>query len=255
MVVGDRIYILRKELGLTQKKMADELFISYQLVSKWERHLGEPTTEMILQIIDRYQLPFDYFIESGRDEHVNQEKEMIIRSFIKSMFESPDIMPSLVQVAEFSSLSLKDVKQHFKSVNEITYELFAIVDKKIKLEVSSQVENSKDILQIFIFDMSPMLYERRIILNVLYTRPYIKDAWTHFISNRYKKLLLTHQKVEVETKLDMAYLIEILIAFISVWLKQSNPEPLAAFQNRIIQLIGVDFTKLFGRHNDDTYSF
>lgn len=76
-----------------------------------------------------------------------------------------------------------------------------------------------------------------------------------FRIDTYKELLLMHQQVGGETKLDMAYLMEIPIAFISVWLKQSNPEPLAAFQNRIIQLIGVDFTKWFGRHNDDTYSF
>lgn len=53
-------------------------------------------------------------------------------------------------------------------------------DKRI-----SQVENNKDIVQIIIFDRIFMLYECRIILNVLYTRSYVKDVWIQFISNRY----------------------------------------------------------------------
>lgn len=35
--VGKVIYQLRKEKGMTQKELADRLFISNKAISKWER--------------------------------------------------------------------------------------------------------------------------------------------------------------------------------------------------------------------------
>lgn len=47
---------------------------------------------------------------------------------------------------------------------------FIKVMSKLPDKRPSQVENNKDIVQIIIFDRIFMLYECRIILNVLYTR-------------------------------------------------------------------------------------
>lgn len=243
MLVGNHIYNLRQQKGLTQKELADQLFISCQLVSKWERHLGEPTTEMILQIIDKYQLPFDYFSKKNRNELLNQEKESIINAFIKSMLDYPDKMPTLEQVSNYSHLSQGKIKEIFSVTDELIYELIIVVDKNIQFEVASQIECDKDIVEIFVFNMAPMLYERRRVLNLLYTRPYVKNIWIKFITTKYTQLLSSHQKVSRENSLDLEYLIGTLTTFISVWLRQPKPETLSTFQNRIIKLLGTDFNR------------
>ena len=44
--VRKTIAFYRKELGMTQKELADLLHISYQAVSKWEVGAGIPTVDM-----------------------------------------------------------------------------------------------------------------------------------------------------------------------------------------------------------------
>ncbi|MGO2518177.1 MAG: helix-turn-helix domain-containing protein, partial [Leuconostoc falkenbergense] len=42
---------MRRAKKLTQTELAKAIFVSYQLVSKWERNLSEPTAEMMFTII------------------------------------------------------------------------------------------------------------------------------------------------------------------------------------------------------------
>ena len=59
MDIGDRIAELRRRKSLTQQELADRLYVSRQLVSKWESGDRRPdykTVEKIAQIGDRVQL-------------------------------------------------------------------------------------------------------------------------------------------------------------------------------------------------------
>lgn len=236
MLIGDHINTLRRQKFLTQKELANELFVSCQLISNWERHISEPTTEMLLEIIKHYQLPFDYFTESSKDEQPLQETEAIIDAFIESMAASTDVMPTLNQVSKYSDLSLAQIKNYFSTTTELVYEFIVVVDRKINLQVSLQVENRKDIIEIFVFDMAPMLYERRLVLHLLYSRPYVKNIWLKFIKEKYNQLLLSHQNLTESNRLDLEYLVELLTTLISVWLRQENPESLELFQNRVLKI-------------------
>ena len=41
MSIGDTIYSLRKDSGLTQKDLAENLGVNFQTVSKWERGVSQ----------------------------------------------------------------------------------------------------------------------------------------------------------------------------------------------------------------------
>ena len=45
--VGELIYHLRKEKGLTQKQLADQMNISDRTISKWERGYGCPDVTLL----------------------------------------------------------------------------------------------------------------------------------------------------------------------------------------------------------------
>ncbi|MCD5323319.1 MULTISPECIES: helix-turn-helix domain-containing protein [Pontibacillus] len=45
--VGELIYHLRKEMGLTQKELADQMHISDRTISKWERGYGSPDVTLL----------------------------------------------------------------------------------------------------------------------------------------------------------------------------------------------------------------
>ena len=238
LIIGERIKLLRKTKRLTQIDLAKTIFVSYQLVSKWERNLSEPTAEMMFTIIDKYQLPFDFFLDPVTQQMQHTARERILNAFLESMIASYDKKPTINKVAQVAALEPEHVALYFANSDELIYEFFNEVDRNIKIEIEAQVASHHDLITIFINNMAPLLYAKRVPLHVLYTRPYIKGIWLAFIKSKYKRILLAHHQVDEQEGLALEYLIEVLTAFISVWLSQPNPESLKAFQSRMRRLTG-----------------
>lgn len=67
MTCGEKIAKLRKQRGMTQAELGDELNVTYQAVSKWERGESHPDFDTISRISKLFQVPISYF-EDGADE-------------------------------------------------------------------------------------------------------------------------------------------------------------------------------------------
>ena len=50
MTTGQRIKAARKQAGMTQKALGEELGISYQTVAQWENDLRNPKRETLVKI-------------------------------------------------------------------------------------------------------------------------------------------------------------------------------------------------------------
>lgn len=57
--VGKKITLHRKELSLSQDQLAEKLYISRQLVSKWENGMCAPSIEMIIELSKLFQISFE----------------------------------------------------------------------------------------------------------------------------------------------------------------------------------------------------
>mgnify|MGYP000616476074 CR=1 FL=1 len=57
--VGSKITKCREELNLTQKDVAEKLFVSRQLVSKWENGLGIPSIDVLLELSLLFRVTFE----------------------------------------------------------------------------------------------------------------------------------------------------------------------------------------------------
>ena len=49
-MIGDNIRALRTEKGMTQKEIADRLFVTAQAVSRWENGEVEPSLNTIMEL-------------------------------------------------------------------------------------------------------------------------------------------------------------------------------------------------------------
>lgn len=67
MSFGEKIQTLRKKAGLSQEELADQLGVSRQAVSKWERDSGYPETEKILRMARLFQVTVDYLLNEESD--------------------------------------------------------------------------------------------------------------------------------------------------------------------------------------------
>ena len=74
MNFGEKLFKLRKEKGLSQEALADQLGTTRQAVSKWENNQGYPETEKILQLSQLFGVSTDYLLKAEKLERTADEK-------------------------------------------------------------------------------------------------------------------------------------------------------------------------------------
>lgn len=237
MLIGERIKLLRKSKNLTQKAFANQLYISFQSVSNWERNVSQPTMEILLEIIDKYDLTLDYFIDRQHTFEENKLKGKIVEAFFEAIETNQDVIPSLNTVSQFCEMPLIEIKTYFPSFSDLMYYAINKIDSNIQLTVKNKVAKKKDIMDVFLYDVTPLLYEKKEILYLLYTRTYTNGVWTKMIKIKYKKILMSRLKLLDNKSMDVEFFIETLTAFVSVWLSQQIPDPLDVFQKKVNFLI------------------
>lgn len=62
--IANRLLQLRKERGLSQEELADQLGISRQAVSKWERAEASPDTDNLICLAKLYNVSLDYLLQT-----------------------------------------------------------------------------------------------------------------------------------------------------------------------------------------------
>lgn len=62
-MIGDKIKLLRRKRKLTQSQLANELNVSAQAVSKWEKGLSYPDIETIIKISEFFGVTTDYLLK------------------------------------------------------------------------------------------------------------------------------------------------------------------------------------------------
>lgn len=74
MKFGEKLTKLRKEKGMSQEELANQLNVSRQAVSKWENDQGYSETEKLLMIGNIFSVTMDYLLKDETKE-VNAECE------------------------------------------------------------------------------------------------------------------------------------------------------------------------------------
>ena len=74
MKLDEKLVYLRKEKGLTQLKVAEELDISRQAISRWEAGVAMPSTENLRRLSNLYSVPLDYLINVDSEQPARVEE-------------------------------------------------------------------------------------------------------------------------------------------------------------------------------------
>ncbi len=73
MNIGERIALCRKKAGMSQESLANELQISRQAVSRWERGEAVPDTENIIRLNRIFHVSTDYLLLGKAEEQTAQD--------------------------------------------------------------------------------------------------------------------------------------------------------------------------------------
>ena len=66
MNMGEKIFNLRKERGISQEALAELLGTTRQAVSKWENGRGYPETEKLLKLSEIFGVTLDYLLKDDK---------------------------------------------------------------------------------------------------------------------------------------------------------------------------------------------
>ena len=80
MTIGERIKYYRIEKGITQERLANELYISNQAVSKWERNASLPDVSLIAKIAHVLGVSCDALFVDSLESVDNELNEIIKRA-------------------------------------------------------------------------------------------------------------------------------------------------------------------------------
>lgn len=88
-MIGDKIRNLRVKQNLTQKELADKVFVTAQAVSKWEKNEAEPSIKTINQLAQLFNVDVNYLIsENDVEEEVATKPEVVDQKKEQEKFNS-----------------------------------------------------------------------------------------------------------------------------------------------------------------------
>ena len=73
MTLGQKIKKLRTEKGLTQKDLADKVYVTFQTVSKWEKDENEPDVATLRELAKLFDCSLDFLLSEDEVEEPKEE--------------------------------------------------------------------------------------------------------------------------------------------------------------------------------------
>ena len=79
MTLGENIHKLRMAKGMTQKQLADQLFVTSQAVSRWENNEVEPNINVLNKMAEIFDVTVDAIINGPNEQPVEVKEEIKIK--------------------------------------------------------------------------------------------------------------------------------------------------------------------------------
>ena len=76
----------RKELGLTQQDLADKLFVSDKVISKWETGKSVPDTSILVELSKALEISLDELLQSN--ESINKNTQLAVADTLSIKFKN-----------------------------------------------------------------------------------------------------------------------------------------------------------------------
>ena len=106
----------RKKLGLTQQELADKLFVSDKVISKWETGKSVPDTSILVELANVLEISLDELLKSGK-ETTEQNIKTAVADKVDVKYKNVLLFTSLFIVIGtilFSMARILDYKDYYQ---------------------------------------------------------------------------------------------------------------------------------------------
>lgn len=152
MNIGNNIAALRKQKGITQEELANELGVSAQAVSKWENNSSCPDVSLLTNIADYFGVTVDTLLRSNEQDIVSEVNDDSNHAYETN--NKTDININIVQQNgkennirvpfKFVKLGL-NIGSMFGLSEEILNKIVALVESDVTDIVEINTENGEHI--------------------------------------------------------------------------------------------------------------
>ena len=118
----------RKELGLTQQELADKLFVSDKVISKWETGKSVPDTSILVELANVLEISLDELLKSGK-ETTEQNIKTAVADKVDVKYKNVLLFTSLFIVIGtilFSMARILDYKDYYQEY-QVTITIFYVL--------------------------------------------------------------------------------------------------------------------------------
>jgi len=150
---------------------------------------------------------------------------------------------TFAMVAEKAGMRRESIyRYHFSNIEEIKERIYYLIDAEIE-EISKDFFMDKNgNLNIFLTQkLLPLLFSKKDWLKVIY-KTTMSAEWNEFLREKYSPLLESYlNRLEKKEVIPNSFLVLIIIkqiiAILSTWLMDDNPEPVSLFQEKLISIL------------------
>ncbi|MHA1558571.1 MAG: helix-turn-helix domain-containing protein [Alphaproteobacteria bacterium] len=119
--IGQRLRTRRKELGMSQKKLAQNLGVSFQQIQKYEKGINQIDSSKLIKISNILAVPIQYFF---KDFLLLKEKSFKLSEDPSSVYQHEGISHNFIKL--FSTFSqIKDLRLKKQIIELIRSIVFA----------------------------------------------------------------------------------------------------------------------------------
>lgn len=118
----------RKKLGLTQQELADKLFVSNKVISKWETGKSVPDTSILVELANVLEISLDELLNSGK-EVTEQNIKTAVADKVDVKYKNVLLITSLFIVVGtilFSVARILEYKDYYKEY-QVTITIFYVL--------------------------------------------------------------------------------------------------------------------------------
>jgi membrane-anchored DNA-binding protein, putative len=118
----------RKELGLTQQELADKLFVSDKVISKWETGKSVPDTSILVELANVLEISLDELLKSGK-EGTEYSIKTAVADKVDVKYKNVLLFTSLfivIGTVLFSVAKILDYKDYYQEY-QVTITIFYVL--------------------------------------------------------------------------------------------------------------------------------
>lgn len=118
----------RKELGLTQQELADKLFVSDKVISKWETGKSVPDTSILVELANVLEISLDELLKSGK-EVTEKSIKTAVADKVDVKYKNVLLFTSLfivIGTVLFSVAKILDYKDYYQEY-QVTITIFYVL--------------------------------------------------------------------------------------------------------------------------------